>query len=169
MMSNRFSVITLSAVLGGLVAGLPTPAAYGHGNNPKPDLSNIGPTTNPIPPLLPWMLDPGRDLDDGGPSGIGDSAGDSFGGPDGGPANGPSGGPDGLDFGLRPLILGDVAPMDPGADATVGSGPLGIQPDDSFGGTGSFRPIPSGGAIPTPGTLALLGLAALATRRRRRK
>jgi len=164
MMIKRFSVITLSAVLGGLVLGLPTPAAHGHGNNPKPDLSNTGPTTGPKPPFLPWMMDPARDNDDGMPIGIGDSPGDSFGGSDGGSGDGPAG----SGFGLRTLILGDVPPMDPGADATFGSGSLGIQPDDSFGGTGSFTAMPSGGAIPTPGTLALLGLAALTMKRRRR-
>jgi MYXO-CTERM domain-containing protein len=165
MMSKRISVFTLSAVLGGLVLGLPTPAAHGHGNNPKPDLSDTGPTTGPtIPPLLPWMLDPGLP-NGGGNSGIGDSPSDQFGGPDGGTAGGPAAG----NFGLRPLILGDVPPMDPGADATFGSGSLGIAPDDSFGGTGSFTPLPSGGLVPSPGTLALLGLAALTVRRRRRK
>ena len=157
MMSKRFSVITLSAVLGGLVLGLPTPAVHGHGNNPKPELSNEVPPTGPTPTFIPWILAPGRNIDDGVSFGIGDSPGDS------------SGGPAGRDFGLRPLILGDVPPMDPGTDATFGSGSLGIQPDDSFGGTGSFRPMPSGGAIPTPGTLALLGLAALTMKRRRRR
>ena len=160
MMSKRFSVITLSAVLGGLVGGLPAPAVHGHGNNPKEEGTTgpgTGPTTGPTEPFLPWMLDPGWAIGDGVPPGIGDSPGESF------------GGPAGLDFGLRPLILGDMPPMDPGADATFGSGSLGIQPDDSFGGTGSFRPMPSGGAIPTPGTLALLGLAALTMKRRRRR
>jgi MYXO-CTERM domain-containing protein len=163
MMIKRFSVITLSAVLGGLVLGVPTPAAHGHGNNPKPDLGTTGPSTDPIPdpPFLPWMIDPAREIDDGMPIGIGDRPGNSFGGSGGGPAGG--------EFGLRPLILADVPPMDPGADATFGSGSFGIQPDGSFGGTGSFTAVPSGGAIPTPGTLGLLGVAALMVRRRRRR
>jgi MYXO-CTERM domain-containing protein len=163
MMIKRLSVITLSAVLGGLVLGLPTPAAHGHGNNPQPDRSDTGPSTgpNPNPPFLPWMMDPVRDIGDGLPIGIGDSPGESFGGSGGGPAGG--------GLGLRLLILGDMPPVDPGTDATFGSGSLGVQPDGSFGGTGSFTAMPSGGAIPTPGTLGLLGVAALMVRRRRRR
>ena len=161
MKNKRFSVITLSAVLGGLVLGLPTPAAHGHGNNPKPDLGTTGPPTGPKPPFLPWIMDPSRFIDNDVPIGIGDSPGNSFGGSGGGPA--------GLEISLRPLIVGYVPPMDPGADATLDSGSLGIEPDGSFGGTSSFTAMPSGGAIPTPGTLGLLGVAALLVRRRRRR
>jgi MYXO-CTERM domain-containing protein len=140
MMSKRLSVITLSAVLGGLVLGLPTPAAHGHGNNPKEDVGETAPPNEPIWPVLPLVLEAGQG------------------------------------FELRPLIVGDVSPKDPGVDAMFGNGSVGIQPDDSFiqaddsfGGSGSLRSMPLSGAIPTPGTLALLGLAALTMKRRRRR
>jgi MYXO-CTERM domain-containing protein len=65
-----------------------------------------------------------------------------------------------------------VVLFDPVIDETVGIGPIDMLPEDPFGvgsGPGVLRAVRSGGAIPTPGTLALLGVAALALRRRRRR
>ena len=161
MMSKRFSVITYSAVLGGLVLGLLTPAAHGHGNNPSQDTGNGIPGGGPAGPFVPWKLDPDLFNDDG-PTGIPVGPKHQFAPPaGGGPASG--------NPGLRSLVLGDPAPGDPLAGDTNGSWSFGMQPDDSFGGSGGFQPLPAGGTIPSPGTLALLGLAALATKRRRRR
>jgi MYXO-CTERM domain-containing protein len=82
--------------------------------------------------------------------------------PDPGPGPGP---------GIDALIVGIVPPLDPVANHMQDFELVGIESLDDDVTQGFSGPLSSeaaGGAIPTPGTLALLGLAALTLRRRRR-
>ena len=160
-MSNRYSVFTLSGALAGLVAALLSPAAHGHGNNPPlPDDSKITAGTPPSGPFTPIRPNTDADL----PNDTADALG---------PTWGPMGGaPEPPGLGLSSVILGGGAPFDPVANHRIGVGSAGILPGAALdlGPAPSVqRSVSSGGAVPTPGTLALLGLAALATKRRRRR
>jgi hypothetical protein len=161
MMNKRTKLITLSATLCGLALVLTAPAAHGHGNNPK------GPYTGSIDPKDPQMP----------------------GGPDAVDWPSPGGGNTHLDIGSlwssdgrnidipREMIVRDITVLrlpdiDPGGDASISIGPAEMLPKTHFGGSpsaGGVPRAPRGGAIPTPGTLGLLGVAALALRRRRRR
>ncbi|MHC4589615.1 MAG: MYXO-CTERM sorting domain-containing protein [Planctomycetota bacterium] len=160
MRSNRFNVFTLSVALAGLAVCLLSPAAYGHGNNPPlPDDSKISAGSPPAGPFTP--IRPNTDAEP--PNDTADSLGPTW-----GPMNGP---PDPPGFGLGSLILSGGTPIDPVGNDLAGFGTVGILPgaDLDFGSAPPVQRVSSGGAIPTPGTLALLGLAALATKRRRRR
>jgi MYXO-CTERM domain-containing protein len=162
MMSNRFSAFTSSAALAVLVAGLLSPAAHGHGNNP-PLPSDTKVTGDNPPPCGP--LGPIRPNTGGGdpPHDTADALGPTW-----GPMNG---GPEPPGFGLTSAILVGGAPLDPVVYPRTGIGSYDILPGAALdlGPAPSVQRVSSGGAVPTPGTLALLGLAALATRRRRRR
>ena len=160
-MSNRFRVFTSSAALAGLVVCLLSPAAYGHGNNPPlPDDSKITAGTPPAGPFTP--IRPNTEADP--PNDTADALG---------PTWGPSGGaPDPPGFGLSSVVVSGGTPIDPVSNHRSGFGSAGILPGaalDLGRAPNVQRSVSSGGAIPTPGTLALLGLAALATKRRRRR
>jgi MYXO-CTERM domain-containing protein len=161
MMSKRFGIITLSAVLGGLVVGLLCPAAHGHGNNPpRPGGPGLAPRPTVNGPYTHVTAPPQNDS-----HGEAMTQQGSMWGPEGGAFEAPG-------FGLDMVILGGAAPIDPGADQQAGIRPGDILPSGHFGPgqvPSVLRPVSSGGAIPTPGTLALLGLAALTVKRRRRK
>ncbi|MHC4127756.1 MAG: PEP-CTERM sorting domain-containing protein [Planctomycetota bacterium] len=160
MMSNRFNVFTSSAALAGLVVCLLSPTAYGHGNNPPlPDDSKMTAGTPQPGPFTP--IRPNTDADT--PNDTADLLGPTW-----GPMNGP---PDGPGFGMGSVVLSGGTPIDP-----IGNWGTGLTPADILLGAGldlgrapSVQRVSSGGAVPSPGTLALLGLAALATKRRRRR
>jgi MYXO-CTERM domain-containing protein len=160
MMSNRFNVFTSSAALAGLVVCLLSPAAYGHGNNPPlPDDTHITAGKPPPGPFTP--IRPNTDADP--PNDTTDDLGPTW-----GPMNGS---PDAPGFGMGSVVLSGSGPIDPVGNYGTGFGSLEVLPgaDLDFGSAPPVQRVSSGGAIPTPGTLALLGLAALATKRRRRR
>ena len=149
--------MTFSAALAGLVMGVVSPSAFGHGNNPS--FSDTAPPVTPSIPAGAYIL---------GSSSI-DSVGDVltpypdvsvFIGADVF---------DALDISSR--VLADRPAVDPGPGAAkaLGAGPVDIGLDVFVSLPGSSAARGLGGAIPAPGTLALLGLAAAAARRRRRR
>ncbi|MHC4218306.1 MAG: PEP-CTERM sorting domain-containing protein [Planctomycetota bacterium] len=154
----------LSAALGGLLLGPLTPAAHGHGNNPKPDTSNTAPLEEHPGFIIPNKLIPGSWINEETPGNSEPGGGSGWGEP--------AGGPERLDGILRGVILDGTDQPEVIVDSTVGIGPDDILPPTPFEPTmapGVLRAFPSGGAVPTPGTLALLGVAALALNRRRRR
>jgi len=72
---------------------------------------------------------------------------------------------------IRGSTVHGLPGIDPGDDVSIGIAPADVLPRDQFGGSSADRiPMaPRGGVIPTPGTLGLLGVAALILRRRRRR
>jgi len=161
MTSNRFNMFTSSAALAGLVVCLLSPAAYGHGNNPPlPDDTKITAGTPPPGPFTPIRP---NISDDDEPNDTADALGPTW-----GPVNG---GSDTPGFGMGSVILSGSGPIDPvgNNDSGFGSTPILPGADLDLGSAPPVQQVSSGGAVPTPGTLALLGLAALATKRRRRR
>ena len=177
MKCNRVNLnLTFSAALVGLLLGLAPSAVYGHGNNPR-----VPPSTSPYAPHGPVWLDTPRS-DDTEPPG-------APGAPGGGAGLGPAAFDalttipqvilpvgvgvavsDVVDVTLQVLLdPGTVVPEFHEAGTVDAVAPEIIA--DAFGivhGSGS----PGGvalNAIPAPGTLALLGLAAATARRRRRR
>ncbi len=177
MKCNRVNLnLTFSAALVGLLLGLAPSAAYGHGNNPR-----VTPNTSPNAPHGPARLDTPRSDDTeppgapGGGAGLGPAAFDAL-------TTIPQvilpvgvgvAVSDVVDVTLQVLLdAGTVVPDFHAADAADAID--AVAPEiiaDAFGivhGSGS----PGGvalNAIPAPGTLALLGLAAATARRRRRR
>ncbi len=151
--------MTFSAALAGLVMGVVSPSAFGHGNNPS-----FSDTAPPDTPSIPSgadiqgssLNDKLRDVLTPGPDISVFIGADVF---------------DALDISSR--VLADRPAVDPGpgpgAAKALGAGPvdLGIDVFVSLPGSSAVRGL--GGAIPAPGTLALLGLAAAVARRRRRR
>jgi MYXO-CTERM domain-containing protein len=162
MMNRRNKAITWSAALCGLALSLMTPAALGHGNNPK------GPYLGITDPNDPFEIPGGLNVFNWPPADDG--------------TNQMTAGP-WLDWRgstndvpretvLRWSALERLADLDPGGDATIGIGAADMLPTSSLGGTPAInvpRSAPAGGAIPTPGTLGLLAVGALVLRRRRRR
>ncbi len=176
MNCKRFHAILLSPALVGLALAFVTPAAHGHGNNPKlvgggwpTDPPGYGPLISIVvlDPYIPMNADP-----PGGtlrnpfdiPGGLGDSQSTpnliAIADPGAATAMGLS-----TNALFEPVlvVLDPIAPptamslVAPGSVFDVASDPAA----DLIG-------IPITRAIPSPGTLALLGLAAMVFRRRRR-
>ena len=149
--------MTFSAALAGLVMGVVSPSAFGHGNNPS--FSDTAPPDTPSIPAGAKILgsspkDKLLDVLTPDPDVSVFIGADVF---------------DALDISSR--VLADRPAVDPGSGAVkaLGAGPadLGIDVFVTLPGSSAARGL--GGAIPAPGTLALLGLAAAAARRRRRR
>ena len=164
MMSSKVNSITLPATLAGLVLCLASPAAHGHGNNPAPDLGDTAPWAPdrywPGPGALPLP-----DMRDGPTTE--EMAADGIVGPfvvsAGQPDAQRSVGMLVADQAMQSAPAIDGGSIRAPLDAGFGD-PIGVQPR-----AGTVMRMPSGGAIPAPGTLALLGLAALAAGRSRRR
>jgi hypothetical protein len=149
--------MTFSAALAGLVMGVVSPSAFGHGNNPS-----FSDTAPPDTPSIPngadiqgsSLNDKLRDVLTPGPDISVFIGADVF---------------DALDISSRVLADRPLVDPGPGAVKALGAGPvdLGIDVFVSLPGSSAARGL--GGAIPAPGTLALLGLAAAVARRRRRR
>ena len=154
--------LTFSAALSGLLLGVTSPSAFGHGNNPSfsdtgPDTLDIsggggggggGPEQSSRNERLIDVLTPDPDVN------VFVGA-DLF---------------DALDVSSQVLV--DRPAVDPGSGAarSLGAGPaadIGVNAFQTLPGSSAVRGL--AGAIPAPGTLALLGLAAAAARRRRRR
>ncbi len=175
MNCRPFNAILLSPALVGLAVLLVTPAAHGHGNNPKisghfgggwpHDPPGRGPLINldvvePYTPVNAFGPGGGPKNPFDIPGGLGTSPKDLFADPGAATAMGLS---------TSALLEPTMVLLDPIAPPTAMSA---IGPDrsfdaDPFAGTGLID-IPLTRAIPSPGTLALLGLAAIIVRRRRR-
>ncbi len=162
MKCNRANTtLTFSAALAGLVLTVVTPAAHGHGNNPR--ISAVEPDTNPTPPQPPP--------------------------PDGSQNNTVSGGPNQTphvpDSILDPGIVIDIdltqdsfnvlsrVVSEPVAASMIVNPVEGLAPRiavelSGASGSGSIQ-VPASGVIPSPGTLVLLGIAAASAGRRRRR
>jgi len=169
MKCNRANTtLTFSAALAGLALTVLTPAAYGHGNNPKADVTPLVDDPSPPPPpppppptsggprpntddnvrsmaapeVLELILDPGIVI------GFDRAIQDSF-------------------SVLSRVVSEPVAIsmiVDPAADlAPQIAVELSVR-----SGSGSIS-VPMSNVIPAPGTLALLGLAAASAGRRRRR
>ena len=157
MKNNRVNLnLTFTASLAVLVMGVGSPSAFGHGNNPS--FSDLAPDTPDIyfprdgqGSLLSKRLRDALTPDPDVTVFIGIDVLDA------------------LD--VPSQLLADRPAVDPGPGAVkaLGTGPadIGIDVFVSLPGSSAARGL--GGAIPAPGTLALLGLAAAAARRRRRR
>ncbi len=170
MKCNRANTtLTFSAALAGLALAVLTPAAYGHGNNPKttdtePD-TNLSPPTPPPPPPPPTSDGPRPNTDDNVRS---------------------MAAPEVLELILDPgIVIGfDRAIQDsfnllsrvvsePVAISMIVDPAADLAPQIAVelsvrSGSGSIS-VPMSNVIPAPGTLALLGLAAASAGRRRRR
>ena len=165
MKINRTNTtLTFSAALAGLALTVLTPMAHGHGNNPK-NTSATEPDTNSTPPQPPESGDPPAHagLEDGPPPVMLDSILDP-----------------GIVIGINPTMQDSFDILSQVVAEPV---PLGmiVNPTDDFAptivvdffdgygsGSGSIT-VPMSGVVPSPGTLALLGLAAASAGRRRRR
>ncbi len=156
MKNHRVNLnLTFSAAFAGLLLGVASPSAFGHGNNPSfsdtaPDTPEIpdGPMQSSLNKRLSDVLTPDPDVS------VFVGA-DLF---------------DVLDVPSQVLV--DRPAVDPGSGAAraLGAGPaadIGVDAFQTLPGSSAVRG--PAGAIPAPGTLALLGLAAAAARRRRRR
>ena len=162
MMNKRITVLTLSAALSAFAVGVMAPAALGHGNNPKRPYTGAVDPNGPVEsPGGPQALS--GPLSGGGIADLG--AGPSFGGL-GDIVDVPR------EIIQRWSVLEGLPSVDPGGDVSIGIGSTDVMPKNRFG-SGSVQSVPrsapAGGAIPTPGTLGLIGVAALILRRRRRR
>ncbi len=165
MKCNRANAtLTFSAALAGLALTVLTPAAHGHGNNPR--IGGVKPHTNPTPPQPPPPPPP-----DG-------SQNDTVSG-------GPNQTPHVPDSILDPGIVIDIdltqdsfnvlsrVVSEPLAASMIVNPVAGLAPRiavelSGASGSGSIQ-VPASGVIPSPGTLVLLGLAAASAGRRRRR
>jgi hypothetical protein len=181
MVWNNRTLISLPTALAGFVLGcLPSPAD-GHGNNPRQDTRvfsrtpndpNIYTDTDPpaqnanAPGMPGGNTGPGPDaMDLLNELGVESGVGVAFAGP-------------GTDLDLGSLIGQDLGSFGETAMGTGNyiTGPIDVPlatalMDRGFHSTGSsvLPSSPVGGAIPAPGTLALLALAGTALGRRRRR
>ncbi len=157
MKNHRVNLnLTFSAALAGLLLGVPSPSAFGHGNNPS--FSDTAPDT----PNIPDDQTDGTSFPNGG---LGDVltrdpdvsvfVGDEV--------------FDALDIPSQLLVDRPAVDPGPGTVTALGAGPadIGVDVFGALPGSSAVRGL--AGAIPAPGTLALLGLAAAAARRRRRR
>ena len=151
-------ILTFSAALAGLLLGVTSPSAFGHGNNPSysdlgPDTLDIsggggGPEQSSRNERLIDVLTPDPDVN------VFVGA-DLF---------------DALDVSSQVMVDRPAVAPGSGAARSPGAGPaadIGVNAFQTLPGSSAVRGL--AGAIPAPGTLALLGLAAAAARRRRRR
>ncbi len=169
MKYNRVNTtLTFSVALAGLALSVLTPVAYGHGNNPK-NISDTEPNTTPYPPGPEPTPPPPPEESIGQPNTA-------------------------VDGGAPPVVLDSI--LDPGIVISIDlnrdsfnvlsqvvSEPVAISMivnpaedlmpqiavDLSGGSLSGSISVPMSSVIPSPGTLALLGLAAAAAGRRRRR
>jgi hypothetical protein len=172
MKSKRHNTIVWSAALAGILFGWIAPDAHGHGNNPR-DISISGPIDGyPQPQSNPFGGPQYTILSDD----LGPEQAALF---DAVVIDDPVpfiGGPSDVILGsvllTAPLSLtaGEIDSARDATDITLPGDFVGQENFlDSITGPGSIG-VPSGfNRIPAPGTLALMGLAALAARRRRRR
>ncbi len=156
MKNHRVNLnLTFSAALSGLLLGVTSPSAFGHGNNPS--FSDTAPDTPDIPdgPVAGSSSNESlRDVLTPGPDVSVFVGAEVF---------------DALDIPSRLLVDRPAVDPGPGAFTALGAGPPDIGVDVFVALPGSSAARGPAGAIPAPGTLALLGLAAAAARRRRRR
>ena len=176
MKCNRDNLkLTSSAALAGLLLSLASPAAYGHGNNPK-TTSDTAPDTSGGPGDPP-KVQPGPTVQTGGEQTAGSQI---YNGPGGAAIDGLTASPDVIVFVGADALVSDVldVPLQVLIDpVTIGMDFLPTETAapqiniDVFGTVGGSGPsgVQAPSVIPAPGTLALLGLAAAAAARRRRR
>jgi len=174
MKTSRRNTIVWSAALAGVIVGLASPAAHGHGNNPR-ELQSSGSWYGlPAMPGIPTphnsdLRQPPNDNAD-----TVDAGEEILAPPDVAPfLDGDLGGlRDGSLQGLAIDATIQPAPIDIGPDLPSFTLPGAIETGGAFGTLpGNAGPIaaPFANRVPAPGTLALMGLAALAANRRRRR